>query len=50
MFKRIFLPIDGSALSLSAANASVLLAQAEGAEVFGFVVIPPYWIPAFLPK
>jgi len=41
MFKHIFIPTDGSALSNEAAEAGVRLAKALGARVTGFFAAPP---------
>lgn len=40
MFKHLFVPIDGSELSVKAMDASLVLARQLGARVTGFVVEP----------
>lgn len=42
MYKNILVPIDGSALSRSAAREAVAFAKAQGAKVVGFYVAPAY--------
>jgi nucleotide-binding universal stress UspA family protein len=42
MFKKILVPVDGSPLSLQAANAAVTLARDVGAEIVGFIATPIY--------
>jgi nucleotide-binding universal stress UspA family protein len=44
MFKRIFVPTDGSALSRRAVKRAVQLAKEQNASVVGFHVAPP-WLP-----
>lgn len=40
MFKHLFVPVDGSALSIRAMDASIELARSLGATITGFVVEP----------
>jgi len=40
MFKHLFVPVDGSALSVRAMDASIELARSLGASITGFVVEP----------
>ncbi|MEY4907401.1 MAG: hypothetical protein RL260_1119 [Pseudomonadota bacterium] len=40
MFKHLFVPVDGSALSVRAMDASIKLAQSLGASITGFVAEP----------
>ncbi|MEY2874850.1 MAG: hypothetical protein RLZZ373_2221 [Pseudomonadota bacterium] len=40
MFKHLFVPVDGSALSVRAMDASIELAHSLGASITGFVVEP----------
>jgi nucleotide-binding universal stress UspA family protein len=42
MYRNILVPIDGSALSRSAAKEAVAFAKAQGAKVIGFYVAPAY--------
>jgi nucleotide-binding universal stress UspA family protein len=42
MFKKILLPIDGSDAALAAARLVIELAQCQGAQVCGLMVIDPY--------
>ena len=42
MFKKILVPTDGSAFSLSAAATATQLARSQGAQVIGVYVIDPF--------
>lgn len=42
MYKKILLPLDGSALSENAAEHCISFAAASGAEIVGFHVMRPY--------
>jgi nucleotide-binding universal stress UspA family protein len=42
MFKKILVPTDGSAFSLSAATTATQLARSQGAQVIGVYVIDPF--------
>lgn len=48
MFKHILLPIDGSELSLRAANMGIELAQACGARIYALHVVPGFQALAYM--
>jgi nucleotide-binding universal stress UspA family protein len=49
MYKHLFVPVDGSELSIRAMDGSIALAQQLGARITGFVVEPEFGFSATNP-